>query len=129
MAADVDNAAWTNYLRRMKLAMQLLLVMMLTVFAAAAGGVVPVALSQPVHAAMVDQPRMEMADCEACASEQMQAGMSACGSVCISAAVVTGGVQSPHPAAVSCVRFPVGDCELTGQARLPELTPPKQILS
>ena len=113
----------------MKLAMQLLLVMMLAVFAAAAGSAVSVALAEPVHAAMVDQPSMEMADCEACASEQMQAGMSACGSVCISAAVAAGGVQSPHAEAVSCVRFPIGKCELTGQARLPELTPPKQILS
>lgn len=113
----------------MKLAVQLLLIIMLAVFPAAAGGAVIGASAEPGHAAMVDQPSMEMADCEACASEQMQAGMSACGSVCISAAVVTGGVQSPHAAAVSCVWFPVGDCELTGQARLPELTPPKQILN
>ena len=109
--------------------MQLLPVIMLAVFAAAAGRVFPVALSQPVHAAMIDQPSMEMVGCDAYPSEQMQAGMSACGSVCISAAVVTGGVQSLHAAAVSCVRFPVGDCELTGRARLPELTPPKQVLS
>lgn len=113
----------------MKLAVQLLLVMMLAMFAAVAGGVVMGASAQPGHAAMVDQPILEMADCDACASEQMQAGMSACGSVCISAAVAAGGVQSPHAEAVSSVRFPIGDCELTGQARLPELTPPKHILS
>ena len=113
----------------MMLAVQLLLVMMLAMFAAAAGGAVPEASAEPVRAAMVDQPSMEMVDCDACASEQMQAGMSACGSVCISAAFTVTGVQSPHPEAVSCVRFPIGNCELTGQALLPELTPPKQILS
>lgn len=128
---DVDSGSPADYLQCMKLALQLLMVVLLAAFAvgAVSGSSASAAAVGPAHASVVDQADMEMAACEACASEQMKAGMSGCGSICMSAALAAAGAPALQSSPVVCERFPAGDWKLTGQARLPELTPPKPFLS
>lgn len=83
----MDSARGADNLRGMKLALRLLCVLLLAAFAVSAGGALSGVSAKVAHATSVDSSGMDMVECTACAPDQVSAGMSARGSICISAAI------------------------------------------
>lgn len=111
----------------MKSVLRLLTVLLFALVAATGAAVLS---GEPVPAMASDQPLMDMAagDCEACAPERMEAGMAACGSVCVGTAVAIGAAPLSSPSSERAAQFRAEDWFLSGCARQPELSPPKQFL-
>lgn len=115
----------------MKPVFRLVLILLFAVVAPTGGMVLSDASAEPVPATAADQPIMAMSDgdCDACAPERMDAGMAGCGSVCVGAPVAIGATRIPCPSSESSAQFRADDWSLSGRARQPESTPPKQFLS
>ena len=125
----MDSARRADYLLGMKLALRLLCVLLLAAITVSAGGALPGAKAEVAHVTSVESVGMDMVECTACAPDQLSAGMNACGSICISATVAMPDVQIlQRDPIVGCLPA-LGDLALTGRSCLPELAPPKQILS
>ena len=121
----MDASPRRTYVEGMRLALRLLLFMVLAAFAASAGGGVSGASAGMAAAAGADQSGMGMADCEACPTGHMAAEAGACGTVCMSPAVVVLDVQVYLPPTVPAQAFGFADHDFAGLGRLPELTPPR----
>ena len=114
----------------MKPVLRLLVVLLFALVAATGGGVLSGGPADPAAAVAADQPLMAMTggECGACAPERMEAGMAACGSVCVGTAVATEAAPLPCPMSERAAQSSAEDWRLAGCARQPELSPPKPFL-
>lgn len=116
---------------RMKPVLRLLVVFLFAVVAATGSAMLSDGPALPVAAMAADhQPLMAMSggECEACAPERMEAGMAACGSVCVGTAVASEAALLPCPMSERAAQTSAEDWRLAGCALRPELSPPKPFL-
>ena len=109
----------------MKVTLRLLMIAVLALFAAGAnlgvGG-----LAAAAHDGVGTGPiMMQIADCDDCTAEQMQAGADRCGSTCASPAIGLTGAQSFQPASEPATSFAEMAQAPAGQTRRPEPNPPR----
>lgn len=109
----------------MKIVLNLLMIAVLALFAAGAGSDGSAMAGSVLDTAAADQVGVEMADCDDCTAEQMQAGAQTCGPVCVPPAVTVVGAQGFQHASEPVARFPATDDDLAGQVRPPEPSPPR----
>ena len=124
-APVVDIPLRGAYLGVMKVMLRLLMIAVLAAFAAGAqfGAAGPAAAA--LEGAAGDPIMMQMADCQNCTAEQMQAAGDRCGSVCASPAIGLPGVQDVQPASEPATRLSEQRHAPAGQTRRPDPNPPR----
>ena len=124
-ASVVDIPLRGAYLGVMKVMLRLLMIAVLAAFAAGAhlGAAGPAAAA--LDGAAGDPVMMQMADCDECTAEMMQAGADQCGSICASPAIGLPGVQDVKPASEPATRLPERRSSVAGQTRRPDPNPPR----
>ena len=113
-----------TYLPDMKVMLRLLMIAVLALFAAGANlgvGDSPAA----AHGMAGDPVMMQMADCDECTAEMMQAGADQCGSICASPAIGLRGAQDVQLASEPATRLSEQRHAPAGQTRRPDPNPPR----
>lgn len=122
---EVDIPGRGTYLEAMKVMLRLLMIAVLAAFAAGANPGVAAPAATALDGMAGDPVMMEMADCQDCAAEHMQAGGERCGSVCASPAIGLSRMQDVEGMFKLTTRVPEQGSAVASQSHRPDPNPPR----
>ena len=123
--AQVDRTVRETYLGNMRVILRFFMIAVLAVLAAGAHPAVAGPAAAAPDGAVGETVMMQMADCQDCTAEQMQASGDLCGSICASPAIGLSRVQEFERAFELATRVSEQRSAVAGQTRRPEPNPPR----
>ena len=114
-----------TYMSAMTIALRLLMIAVLALFAAGAHLGVAVLAAATLGGTAAGPGMMQMVDSEDCEAEEMQAGADHCGPTCASPAIGLAGAHAFQPASEPATGFPELTQADAGQSRRPDPNPPR----